>query len=94
LTEFTIFGHTHIYTTSPARGDFASDGMHFYIKFHLHRSIVSPLTSKKANLTLFSNSAFCVGAICWGAPNPPIDLSRQWAEVHHILGTCGGDIAA
>ena len=22
-----------------------------------------------------------------------IDLSRWWAEVHHIVGTCGGDIA-
>jgi len=22
------------------------------------------------------------------------DLSRYWAEVHHIVGTCGGDIAA
>ena len=28
--------------------------------------------------------------ICWDAPNSPTDLSRQWAEVHHIVRTCGG----
>ena len=32
--------------------------------------------------------------ICMGAPNYRIDLSRYWAEVHYILRTCGGDIAA
>jgi len=32
--------------------------------------------------------------ICRGAPNYRTDLSRMWAEVHHIVGTCGGDIAA
>ena len=31
--------------------------------------------------------------ICWGAPNPPTNLSRWWAEVHHIVVSCGGDIA-
>jgi len=31
--------------------------------------------------------------ICWGAPNSPTDLSRQWAEVRHIVRTRGGDIA-
>jgi len=30
--------------------------------------------------------------ICSGAPNSPTDLSR-WAEVNHIVATCGGDIA-
>ena len=30
--------------------------------------------------------------ICRGAPNYRIDLSRQWAEVQHIVGTCGGYI--
>ena len=30
--------------------------------------------------------------ICWGAPNSPTGLSRQRAEVHHIVRTCGGDI--
>jgi len=30
-----------------------------------------------------------------GVPQPQTnDLSRYWAEVHHIVGTCGGDIAA
>jgi len=29
-----------------------------------------------------------------GAPNYRIHLSRQWAEVHHIVGTYGGHIAA
>ena len=29
-----------------------------------------------------------------GAPNNRIDLSRQWAEVRHIVRTCGGDAAA
>ena len=29
-----------------------------------------------------------------GAPNYRTDLSRMWAEVHHTMGTCGGDIAA
>jgi len=28
-----------------------------------------------------------------GAPNYRTDLSH-WAEVHHIVGTCGGDTAA
>jgi len=28
--------------------------------------------------------------IYWGAPNYRIDLSHQWAEVHHIIRTCGG----
>ena len=32
--------------------------------------------------------------ISWDAPNYRIDLSRWWAEVHHIVTTCGGDIAA
>ena len=27
------------------------------------------------------------------APNYRTDLSRQWAEVHHIVTTYGGDIA-
>ena len=31
--------------------------------------------------------------ICRGAPNSPTDLSGWQAEVHHIVGTCGGDIA-
>jgi len=31
--------------------------------------------------------------ICRGAPNSPTDLSGYWAEVHHIMRTCGGDIA-
>jgi len=31
--------------------------------------------------------------ICWGAPNPPTNLSRLLAEVYHIVRTCGGDIA-
>jgi len=31
--------------------------------------------------------------ICWYAPNSPIDLSRQWAKVHHIVRTRGRDIA-
>ena len=30
--------------------------------------------------------------ICWGAPNAPTVLSRYWAEVHHIMRTCGGGI--
>jgi len=29
-----------------------------------------------------------------GCPKPPDDLSRWWAEVHHIVGTSGRDIAA
>jgi len=29
-----------------------------------------------------------------GAPNHRTDLSRQWAEVYHIVGTSGGDITA
>ena len=32
--------------------------------------------------------------IIWGAPNYRTDLSRLWAKVHHIVETCGGDIAA
>jgi len=32
--------------------------------------------------------------ISWGAPNYRTDLSRYWAEVHDIVGTCRGDIAA
>jgi len=32
--------------------------------------------------------------ICRGASNYRIDLSRQWAKVHHIVGTYGGHIAA
>ena len=32
--------------------------------------------------------------ISWGAPNYQTDLSRKWAEVHHVVGTCGGDIDA
>jgi len=28
------------------------------------------------------------------APNYRTDLSRYYAEVHHIVGTCGGHIAA
>jgi len=32
--------------------------------------------------------------ISWDAPNYRTDLSRQWAEVHHIVGTYGGDTAA
>ena len=32
--------------------------------------------------------------ICWGAPNSRTDLSRQWADVHHITRTCGGGIGA
>ena len=28
-----------------------------------------------------------------GAPNSGTDLSRKWAEVHHNVGTCGGDTA-
>jgi len=32
--------------------------------------------------------------ICRGAPNSGTDLSRWWTEVHHIMRTCGGDIAA
>jgi len=31
--------------------------------------------------------------ICWDVQNSPTDLSRQWAEVHHIVKTYGGDIA-
>jgi len=31
--------------------------------------------------------------ICRGASNSRTDLSRQWAEVHHIIRTCGGGIA-
>jgi len=40
------------------------------------------------------------GALCstphssWGAPNYRTILSRYWAEVHHIVVTSGGDIAA
>jgi len=30
----------------------------------------------------------------WGAPNSQNDLSHYWAKVHHIVVTCGGDIAA
>jgi len=30
--------------------------------------------------------------ICWGTPNSRTDLSR--ADVHHIVRTCEGDIAA
>jgi len=29
-----------------------------------------------------------------GAPNYQTDLSCYWAKVHHIVGACGGDIAA
>jgi len=29
-----------------------------------------------------------------GAPNYRIDLSRYWVKVHHIVGPCGGHIAA
>ena len=32
--------------------------------------------------------------ICRGASNYQTDFSRWWAEVHHIVGTCGGDIVA
>ena len=32
--------------------------------------------------------------ISWGAPNYRIDLSRQWAEVRHVVRTSGRDIAA
>jgi len=32
--------------------------------------------------------------ICRGAPNSRTDLSRYWAEVYHIVETCGGLIAA
>jgi len=32
--------------------------------------------------------------ICWGTANSRTDLSREWAEVRHIVGTCGGSIAA
>jgi len=28
-----------------------------------------------------------------GAPNSRTDLSRYWAEVHHVMRTCGGGIA-
>ena len=28
-----------------------------------------------------------------GCPNCRTDLSRQWAEIHYSLATCGGDIA-
>jgi len=31
--------------------------------------------------------------ICLSAPNNRTDLSQEWAEVHHIVRTCGGDIA-
>jgi len=31
--------------------------------------------------------------ICWGAPNWQTDLSHSWADVRHIVRTCGGDIA-
>ena len=31
--------------------------------------------------------------ICWGAPNSPTDLSREWVEVRHIVWTHEGDIA-
>ena len=30
--------------------------------------------------------------ICCSAPNSPTDLSRDWAEVHHIV-KYGGDVA-
>ena len=30
--------------------------------------------------------------ICWGAPNSPTVLSHYWAEVYHIMTTCGGGI--
>jgi len=32
--------------------------------------------------------------ISWRAPNYRTDLSRLWADVHHIVATSGGDIAA
>jgi len=32
--------------------------------------------------------------ICRGAPNSRTDLSRKWAEVHHITRTCRGGVAA
>jgi len=32
--------------------------------------------------------------ICRGAPNWSTDLSRQWAEIRHIVRTCGGGIGA
>jgi len=34
------------------------------------------------------------GEICWGAPKLPDYLRRYWAEVHHIIRTCRGGIAA
>jgi len=47
---------------------------------------------------VFSNAAKCQDAkpveISWGAPNYRTDLSRYWAEVHHIVRTTGGDVAA
>jgi len=30
----------------------------------------------------------------WVPKNGRTDHSRYWAEVHHIMRTCGGDIAA
>jgi len=30
---------------------------------------------------------------CPKLPNLPSDLSCFWAKVHHIMRTCGGDIA-
>ena len=32
--------------------------------------------------------------ICKGASNSRTNLSRYWAEVRHIVGTCGRGIAA
>ena len=29
-----------------------------------------------------------------GVPQTNETISTYWAEVHHIMGTCGGDIAA
>ena len=32
--------------------------------------------------------------ISWAATNYRTDLSRLWDDIHHIVGTSGGDIAA
>jgi len=40
-----------------------------------------------------SDVAAVTTEISWGAPNSPTDLSHLWAEVRHIVRTCGGHIA-
>jgi len=32
--------------------------------------------------------------IWWGGSKPPTDLSYWWAEVHHTMGACKGDMSA